>query len=126
MIFLNLATQNTIETKKRIIYLARQQVEMGTACLMTSFRDVILSCKYDDNNQVEFSQQKNNKNKNKISSRAHLQAEIKKVCFLMSRSKFNDVMTSRYDMKTSCKYIHDDSLEPINRNVYRNTCVSSF
>ena len=94
--------------------------------VMTSFRDVIPSCKYDDNNQVEFSHQRNHRNENKISSPAHLQAEMKTVRFLMSRCKFNDVMTSRYDMETSCKYIHDDSLEPINRNIYRNTCVSSF
>ena len=94
--------------------------------VMTSFRDVIPSCKYDDNNQVEFSHQRNHGNENKISSRAHLQAEMKTVRFLMSPSKFDDVMTSRYDMETSCKYIHDDSLEPINRNIYRNTRVSSF
>ena len=94
--------------------------------VMTSFRDVIPSRKYDDNNQVEFSHQRNHRNENKISSRAHLQAKMKTVRFLMSRCKFNDVMTSRYDIETSCKYIHDDSLEPINRNIYRNTCVSSF
>ena len=38
MIFLNLATHNTIQTKKRIISLARLQAGMGTACLMTSWR----------------------------------------------------------------------------------------
>ena len=94
--------------------------------VMTSFRDVIPSCKYDDKNQVEFSYQRNHRNENEISSRAHLQAEMKAVRFLTSCSNFSDVMTSRYDMKTSCKYIHDDSLEPINRNIYRNTCVSSI
>ena len=93
--------------------------------VMTSFRDVISSCKY-DNNQVEFSHQRNHRNGNEISSRAHLQAEMKAVRFLTPCSNFSDVMTSRYDMMTSCKYIHDDSLEPINRNIYRNTCVSSF
>ena len=40
---------------------------------------------------------------------------MKAVRFLTSYSNFDDVMTSRYDMKTSCKYIHDDCLEPINR-----------
>ena len=94
--------------------------------VMTSFCDIIPSCKYDDNNQVEFSHQRNHRNENEISSRAHLQAEMKAVRFLTSCSNFSDVMTSRYDMKTSCMYIHDDSLEPINRNIYRNTCVSSF
>ena len=29
---------------------------------MTSFRDVISSCKYDDNNQVELSNQRNHRN----------------------------------------------------------------
>ena len=94
--------------------------------VMTSFRDVISSCKYNDNNQVEFSHQRNHRNENKIGSRAYLQAEMKTVRFLMSQSKLDDVMTSRYDIETSCKYIHDDSMEPINRNIYRNTCVSSF
>ena len=94
--------------------------------VMTSFRDVIPSCKYDDNNQVEFSHQRNYRNENGISSRAHLQAEMKAVRFLTSCSNFSDVMTSRYDMKTSCKYIHDNSLEPSNRNIYRNKCVSSL
>ena len=94
--------------------------------VMTSFRDVIPSCKYDNNNQVEFSHQINYRNKNEISSRAHLQAEMKAVRFLTSCSNVSDVMTSRYDMKTSCEYIHEDCLEPINRNIYRNTCVSSF
>ena len=69
--------------------------------VMTSFCDVIPSCKYDDNNQVEFSHQQNYRNENGISSRAHLQAEMKAVCFLTSCSNFSGVMTSRYDMKTS-------------------------
>ena len=94
--------------------------------VMMSIRDVIPSCKYDDNNQVEFSHQKNHRNKTYISSRTHLQAEMKAVRFLTSYSNFSDVMTSRYDMKSSCKNIHDSSLEPINRNIHRNTCVSSF
>ena len=94
--------------------------------VMTSFRDVIPSCKYDDNNRVEFSHQRNHRNDNEISSRAHLQAEMKAVRFLTSCSNFSDVMTSRHDIKTSCMYIHGDSLEPSNRNIYRNTCVSSF
>ena len=70
--------------------------------VMTSFRDVIPSCKYSDNNQVEFSHQRNHRNKNESSSRAHLQAEMKAVCFLTSCSNLSDVMTSRYDIKTSC------------------------
>ena len=94
--------------------------------VMTSFRDVIPSCKCDDNNQVEFSHQQNHRNENIISSRAHLQADMKAVRFLTSYSDFSDVMTSRYDTKTSCKYTHDNSLEPSNRNIYRNTCVSSL
>ena len=94
--------------------------------VMTSFRDVIPSCKYDGNNQVEFIHQRNHRNENGISSQAHLQAEMKAVRFLTSRSNFSDVMTSRYDMKTSCKYIHHNSLEPSNRNIYRNKCVSSL
>ena len=94
--------------------------------VMTSFRDVILSCKYDESNQVEFSHQINHRNENGISSRAHLQAEMKAVRFLTSRNNFSDVMTSYYDMKTSCKYIHHNSLEPSNRNIDRNKCVSSL
>ena len=94
--------------------------------VMPSFRDVIPSCKYDDNDQVEFSHQRNYRNENEISCRAHLQVEMKAVRFLTSCSNFSDVMTSRYNMMTSCKYIHHDCLEPINRNIYRNTCVSSF
>ena len=46
--------------KKRIISLARLQAEIGTACLMTSWRHFVTlfpSCKYDDNNQVDFSHQ---------------------------------------------------------------------
>ena len=93
---------------------------------MTSFRDVIPSCKYDDNNQVEFSHQRNHRNENKISYLAHLQARMKEVRFLTSCSNFSDVMIPRNDMKTSYKYMHDDCLEPINRNIYINTCVSSF
>ena len=88
--------------------------------VMTSFRDVIPSCKYDGNNQVEFSHQRNHRNENGIGSRAHLQAEMKAVRFLTSRSNFSDVMTSRYDLKTSCKYMHHNCLEPSNRNIYRN------
>ena len=65
----------------------------------TSFRDVIPSCKYDVNNEVEFSHQRNHRNENGISSRAHLQAEMRAFRFLMSRSTFSDVMTSRYDME---------------------------
>ena len=94
--------------------------------VMTSFCDVIPSCKYDGNDQVDFSHQRNHRNENEISSRAHLQAEMKVIRFLTSCSNYSDVMTSRYDMKTLCKYIHDDCLEPINRNIYRTTCVSSF
>ena len=94
--------------------------------VMTSFREVIPSCKYDDNNRVESSHQRIHRNDDEISSRAHLQAEMKAVRFLTSCSNFSDVMTSRHDIKTSCLYIHDDSLEPINRNIYRNTRVSSF
>ena len=94
--------------------------------VMTSFPDVIPSCELNDNNQVEFSHQRNHRNKNEISARAHLQAEMKAACFLTSCSNFSDVMTSGYDMRTSCIYVHDDSLEPFNRNIYRNTCVSSF
>ena len=94
--------------------------------VMTSFRDVIPSCQYDDTNQVEISHQRNHRNENESSSREHLQAEMKAVCFLTSCRNFSDVMTSRYDMRTTCKCIHNDCLEPINRNIYRNTCVSSF
>ena len=85
---------------------------------MMSFRDVIPSCKYDENNQVEFSHQRNHRNKNEISSRTHLQAVIKAVRFLTSCSNYSDVMTSRYDIKTSM-HVHTLSLmlflEPINR-----------
>ena len=94
--------------------------------VMTSSRDVIPSCKYDDNNQVEFSHKPNHRNGNGISSRALLLADMKAVRFLTSCSNFNDVIASRYDMKTSCKYTHDNNLEPGNRNIYRNTCASSL
>ena len=71
---------------------------------MTSFRDVILSCKYEDNNHVEFSNQQNYRNENRISSRAHLQAEMKAVRFLTSCSNFSDVrrhvMTWRHHAST--------------------------
>ena len=102
--------------KKRTISLARLQAEIDTACLMTSFRDVIPSCKYDDNNHVEFSNQRNHRNE--------MEWALEHICRLGWRQFvswrhviiFSDVMTSRYDMKTSCKYIHDISLEPSNRN----------
>ena len=94
--------------------------------VMTSFRDVIPSCKYDDSNQVEFCHQRKYRNENEINSQAHLQAEMKAVRFLTSCSNSSDVMTSRYDIKTSCMYMNDNCLKPINRNIYRNTCVSSF
>ena len=94
--------------------------------VMMSFRDVIPSCKYNDNNQVEFSHQRNHRNENEINARAHLQAEMEAAHFLTSCSSFSDVMMSCYDMKTSCIYTHHDSLEPFNRKIYRNTCVSSF
>ena len=66
--------------------------------VMTSFPDVILSCKYDNNNQVEFSHQRNYRNEKGISSRAHLQAEMIANRFFTSCSNFIDVMMSRYDM----------------------------
>ena len=94
--------------------------------VMTSFRDDIPSCKYDNNNEVEFSNQHNYINENGISSRAHLQAKKREVSFLTSCSNFSDVMTSRFNKKTSCKYIYDNSLELSNRNIYRNISVSSF
>ena len=46
--------------------------------------------------------------------------------FLVSCSNFSNVMTSRYDMKTSWQYIHDNCMVSNNRNTYRNTCVSSL
>ena len=94
--------------------------------VMTSFRDVIPSCKYDNNNKVEFKTQRNYRSENGISSRAHLQAKKKKVSFLTSCSDFNDVMTSRHDKMTSCNYIYDNSLELSNRNIYINISVSPF
>ena len=64
MIFLNLSTQKTIETKKN--HLASTSTSWDRYSMfndvMTSFRDVILSCKYDDNIQVEFSYQRNHRN----------------------------------------------------------------
>ena len=50
--------------------------------VMASFCDVITSCKYDNNNKVEFSNQRNYINENGISSRTHLQAKMKEVRFL--------------------------------------------
>ena len=49
---------------------------------------------------------------------------MKEVSLLTSCSNFSDVMNSRYDKRTSCKYIHDNSLELSNRNIYRNKSVS--
>ena len=70
MIFLNFfefVNQKYYRNKKRTISLARQQAEIDTACLvtswvMTSVHSVIPSCKYDDNNQVEFNNQRNHRN----------------------------------------------------------------
>ena len=114
MIFLNLATQNTIETKKNHLSSTSTRWDRYSMFndVMTSFPDDIPSCKYDDNNQVEFSHQRNHRNGNGSSSRTHLQAEMKAVRFLKSRSTFSDFLTSRYDMKTSCKYIHHNSWSP--------------
>ena len=94
--------------------------------VMTSFCDVIPSWKYDDSNKVQFSNQRNYRNENGISSQTHLQAEMEKVRFLTSYSTFSDVVTSCCDKKTSCKYIYDNSLELSNRNIHRNKSVSSF
>ena len=88
--------------------------------VMASFHDVIPSCKYDVNNQVEFSHQRNHKNENEISSRAHLQAELKAVRFLTSCSNFNDVMTSRHDVMTSCKHKNDNTFRLGELENYRN------
>ena len=78
---------------------------------MTSFRDVIPSCKYSDNNQVEFSHQRNYRNNNESSSRAHLQAEIKAVCFLTSCSNLSDVMTWRHHASTYTLIVWNPSTE---------------
>ena len=135
MIFLNLATQNTIETKKN--HLASTSTSWDRYSIfndvMTSFRDVIPLCKYDDNNHVEFSNQRNHRNE--------MESAFEHICRLVWRQfvswrhvvilvtswrHVSDVMTSRYDMKSSWKYIHNTSLEPNNRNNYRNTCVLSL
>ena len=64
MIFLKLSTRNTIETKKN--HLASTSTSWDRYSMindvMTSFRDVIPSCKYDDNNHVEFRNQRNHRN----------------------------------------------------------------
>ena len=78
-IFLNSATQKTIETKKNHPSSTSTSLDRYNMFndVMTSFRVVILSCKYDNNNRVEFSHQRNYRNENGISSGAHLQAEMK-------------------------------------------------
>ena len=91
--------------------------------VMTWRHDVTLSCKYKTDNIFELSNPKFHRNKKRIIFLAHLQAEIGKINL---GALCCDVMTSRYGMKTSCKHIHDYSLEPSNRNNYRNTCVSSL
>ena len=109
-----------IGLNRQIFYLGCSKVND----VMTSFRDVIPSCKYDNNNQVEFSHQQNYRNENEISSGALWQAELEANRFLTSCSNFSDVMTSRYDTKTSWQCIHDNCMVPSNRNIYRNKCVS--
>ena len=112
--------KKSFETHSSVAVLYRNEVSVH------SFISFIPSCKYDDNNQVEFSHKPNHRNGNGISSRAFLLADMKAVRFLTSCSIFNDVIASRYDMKTSCKYTNDNNLEPGNRNIYRNTCASSL
>ena len=84
MIFLNSATKNTIETNKNHISSTAASWDRYSLFndVMTSFCDVIPSCKYDNNNKVAFSNQRNYINENGISSRIHLQAKMKKVSFL--------------------------------------------
>ena len=57
MIILNLSTQNTIETRKN--HLASTSTSWDRYSM---FNGVMTSCKYDDNNQVEFSLQPNHRN----------------------------------------------------------------
>ena len=52
--------------------------------VMTSFLDVIPSCKYDNNNKVEFSNHRNYRNECGISFRTHLQAKMKEDSLLTS------------------------------------------
>ena len=99
--------------------------------VMTSFRDVIPSCKCDNNNQIEFSHQRNHRMESALEHIYRLRwrqfISWRHVVILMTSWRHvSDVMTSRYDIKTSCKYIHDISFQHSDRNNYRNTRVSSL
>ena len=94
MIFLNLSTQNTIETKNN--HLASTSTSWDRVPpvfdVMTWRHDVTSSCKYKTDNIFELSNPKFYRNKKIIIFLAHLQAEIRKKFECVSC----DVMTSRY------------------------------
>ena len=95
MIFLNSATQNTIETKKNHLSstsTSRDKVQ-HVFDLMTWRHDVTSSCKYKTDNIFELSNPKYHRNKKRIIFLAHLQAEIGKISLVTS---CRDVMTSRH------------------------------
>ena len=112
--------------KERTISLARLQAEMDTAWLMTSWRHFVTSYHHANTMTIttlSLATKEITETKwNQLSSTFAGWDESSS--FVTSCNNFSDVMTSRYDMKTSCKYIHDISVEPSNRNNYRNTCVS--
>ena len=62
MIFLNLWTKNTIKKNHLASTSTSWDRYSMFSDVMTSVRDVIPSCKYDDNKQVEFSNQRNHIN----------------------------------------------------------------
>ena len=135
MVFLNLSTQNTIETKKN--HLASTSTSWDRYNMfndvMTSFRDVILSCKYDDNNQVEFSHQKNHRNE--------MESALEHICRLRWRqfvswrhvvilvTSWRHIMTWRHHASTYTMIAWNPTIEIITEiHVYHyfRTSTSSY
>ena len=91
---------------------------------MTSFRDVIPSCKYGDNNQLELGHQRNHRNE--------MKSALEHICrlgwrqFVFRRHVVILVTSWRHVMTWRHHAIHVIHLEPSNWNNYRNTCVSSL
>ena len=80
---------------------------------MTSRHDVMTSCKHKTDNIFELSKPENYRNKKRIISLAHLQAEIRV-------QPVFDIMTWRHDVTSSCKNKTDNIFELSDPKYHRN------
>ena len=127
--FSNSASQSTIEQKKNHLPSTNTNwdkyrifSDVITSWMM-SFHYDISSCEYNSNNIIDFNSQINFRSKTGIYFQVRSPAKMTEVGFLTSCDHASDVMTSRNDKTTSCKYKNDNSLVFKNINIYINKCV---